>query len=114
MKRILISIKSMRHRVRRLTHDGRKLIAEARGQNLRLLLSMVVKDKQAKSRYYWYPCRRGGEIIGDHTVMFIADGEVVRITIARARTFAAGAVRAATWVIQQKSGNIICRKYCWV
>lgn len=46
---------------------------------------------------------RGGEIIGDHTVMFIADGEMVEITHkARERmTFAAGAVRAATWAVSQ-------------
>ncbi|MDO5650634.1 MAG: 4-hydroxy-tetrahydrodipicolinate reductase [Moraxella sp.] len=43
---------------------------------------------------------RGGEIVGDHTVMFIADGEIVEITHkARERmTFATGAVRAAVWV----------------
>ncbi|MDO5768275.1 MAG: 4-hydroxy-tetrahydrodipicolinate reductase [Psychrobacter sp.] len=50
---------------------------------------------------------RGGEIIGDHTVMFIADGEMIEITHrARVRmTFAAGAVRAAHWVISQPSGR---------
>ena len=46
---------------------------------------------------------RGGEIIGDHSVMFIADGEMVEIKHhARERlTFAAGAVRAAVWVANQ-------------
>lgn len=50
---------------------------------------------------------RGGEIVGDHTVMFIADGEIVEITHkARQRmTFAAGAVRAATWVVNQPAGR---------
>ena len=45
--------------------------------------------------------------MGDHTVMFIADGEVVEITHrARERmTFAAGAVRAATWVTEQAVGQ---------
>ena len=53
------------------------------------------------------PFGGGGEIIGDHTVMFIADGEVVEITHrARARmTFAAGAVRATTWIVHKKSGQ---------
>ena len=50
---------------------------------------------------------RGGEIIGDHTVMFIADGEMVEITHrARVRmTFAAGAVRAAHWIVSQSTGR---------
>lgn len=50
---------------------------------------------------------RGGEIIGDHTVMFIADGEMVEITHrARVRmTFAAGAVRAAHWIVNQPHGR---------
>lgn len=50
---------------------------------------------------------RGGEIIGDHSVMLIADGEMVEIKHhARERmTFAAGAVRAATWVVAQAAGR---------
>ncbi|WP_019672079.1 4-hydroxy-tetrahydrodipicolinate reductase [Psychrobacter lutiphocae] len=50
---------------------------------------------------------RGGEIIGDHSVMFIADGEMVEIKHhARERmTFAAGAVRAAEWVVAQSVGR---------
>lgn len=43
---------------------------------------------------------RGGDIIGDHTVMFAIDGERVEFTHrATSRdTFAMGALRAATWV----------------
>lgn len=50
---------------------------------------------------------RGGEIVGEHTVMLIADGEIVEITHkARERmTFAAGAVRAASWVVTQAAGQ---------
>lgn len=50
---------------------------------------------------------RGGEIIGDHSVMLIADGEMVEIKHhARERmTFAAGAVRAATWLVAQAPGR---------
>lgn len=50
---------------------------------------------------------RGGEIIGDHTVMLIADGEIVEITHkARERmTFASGAVKAANWVAQKNQSN---------
>ena len=84
-------------------------VAEARGQNLKDV-AVYGREGQTGEREagtIGIHAIRGGEIIGDHTVMFIADGEVVEITHrARARmTFAAGAVRAATWIIQQKVGQ---------
>jgi 4-hydroxy-tetrahydrodipicolinate reductase len=49
---------------------------------------------------------RGGDVVGDHTVMFMADGERVEIThkASSRLAFANGAVRAAVWLEQQKSG----------
>lgn len=49
---------------------------------------------------------RGGDIVGDHTVMFIGEGERVEITHrSNSRmTYASGAVRAAQWVINQSPG----------
>lgn len=49
---------------------------------------------------------RGGDVVGDHTVMFATEGERVEITHkAQSRmTFAKGAVRAAKWVDQKKAG----------
>ena len=84
-------------------------VAEARGQNLKDV-AIYGREGQTGARQagtIGIHAIRGGEIVGDHTVMFIADGEVVEITHrARARmTFAAGAVRAATWIIQQKTGQ---------
>lgn len=84
-------------------------VAEARGQNLKEV-AVYGREGQTGAREagtIGIHAIRGGEIIGDHTVMFIADGEVVEITHrARARmTFATGAVRAATWVIQQSTGQ---------
>lgn len=84
-------------------------VAEARGQNLKDV-AIYGREGQTGAREagtIGIHAVRGGEIIGDHTVMFIADGEVVEITHrARARmTFAAGAVRAATWVVEQKTGQ---------
>lgn len=84
-------------------------VAEARGQNLKDV-AIYGREGQTGAREtgtIGIHAIRGGEIVGDHTVMFIADGEVVEITHkARARmTFAAGAIRAATWVIQQKAGQ---------
>ena len=84
-------------------------VAEARGQNLKDV-AVYGREGQTGEREagtIGIHAIRGGEIIGDHTVMFIADGEVVEITHrARARmTFAAGAVRAATWIVQQSAGQ---------
>ncbi len=49
---------------------------------------------------------RGGDVVGDHTVMFLADGERVEIThkASSRLAFANGAVRAAQWLHQQKPG----------
>ena len=49
---------------------------------------------------------RGGSVVGDHTVMFIADEERVEITH-KANTreaFATGALRAALWLADRKPG----------
>jgi 4-hydroxy-tetrahydrodipicolinate reductase len=84
-------------------------VAEARGQNLKdvAIYGREGQTGERKSGTIGIHAVRGGEIVGDHTVMFIADGEVVEITHrARARmTFAAGAVRAATWVVEQEVGQ---------
>lgn len=49
---------------------------------------------------------RAGDIVGEHTVMFADVGEQVEITHkANSRmTFAKGAIRAAQWVMQHKTG----------
>ena len=84
-------------------------VAEARGQNLKdvAIYGREGQTGERESGTIGIHAVRGGEIVGDHTVMFIADGEVVEITHrARERmTFAAGAVRAATWVTEQAVGQ---------
>ena len=49
---------------------------------------------------------RGGDVVGDHTVIFAADGERVELTHkASSRfTFASGAVKAAQWLDSQTPG----------
>ena len=49
---------------------------------------------------------RGGDVVGDHTVTFLAEGERVEIThkASSRMSFARGAVRAARWLSQQKPG----------
>jgi 4-hydroxy-tetrahydrodipicolinate reductase len=49
---------------------------------------------------------RGGDIVGDHTVLFAGLGERVEIThkASSRMTFAQGALRAALWLQKRKSG----------
>ncbi|MES2308757.1 MAG: 4-hydroxy-tetrahydrodipicolinate reductase [Verrucomicrobiota bacterium] len=49
---------------------------------------------------------RGGDVVGDHTVYFATMGERIELThrASSRDTFAAGALRAAHWVLTQKPG----------
>jgi 4-hydroxy-tetrahydrodipicolinate reductase len=49
---------------------------------------------------------RGGDVVGDHTVIFAADGERIEIThkASSREVFARGAVRAAMWAKKKKAG----------
>lgn len=54
---------------------------------------------------------RGGDVVGDHTVMFMADGERVEIThkASSRMSFARGAVRAASWLATKGAGSYTMR-----
>jgi 4-hydroxy-tetrahydrodipicolinate reductase len=49
---------------------------------------------------------RGGDVVGDHTVIFANTGERLELThkASSRETFANGALRAALWVVNQKPG----------
>jgi len=49
---------------------------------------------------------RGGDIVGRHTVGFYNDGEFLELnhTATSRETFSKGAIRAATWLVNQKPG----------
>ncbi|MCU0782137.1 MAG: 4-hydroxy-tetrahydrodipicolinate reductase [Akkermansiaceae bacterium] len=49
---------------------------------------------------------RGGDVVGDHTVIFAADGERVELThkASSRQTFAAGAIQAALWLADRPAG----------
>ena len=50
---------------------------------------------------------RGGDVVGDHTVIFANNGERLELThkASNRDTFANGALRAALWVVKQKPGS---------
>ncbi len=84
-----------------------KAVADARGQHLP---NALVHGRHGAAKRQvgdiGMHAIRGGEIIGEHTVEFIMDGEIIAITHkAQSRaTFATGAVRAAEWVATQPAG----------
>lgn len=49
---------------------------------------------------------RGGDVVGDHTVLFLGEGERVEIShrASSRSNFAAGALRAAEWLVGQPAG----------
>lgn len=49
---------------------------------------------------------RGGDVVGDHTVMFATNGERVELThkASSRETFANGALRASQWIVGKPSG----------
>lgn len=49
---------------------------------------------------------RGGDVVGDHTVIFAADGERIELShkASSRMTFASGAVRAAIWLADKPAG----------
>lgn len=84
-------------------------VADARNQNLKQI-ALYGREGQTGQRQQGtigIHAIRGGEIVGEHSVLFIADGEIVEIThkAQNRMTFAQGAVRAALWLVTQKAGR---------
>lgn len=85
-----------------------EIVANARGQNL--------EDVQVPPRWgrtgareegtIGFSVLRGGDVIGDHTVMFAGPQERIEIThkSSNREIYAAGAVHAAKWLSHQKPG----------
>lgn len=84
-----------------------EVVAEALGRNLE---QCAVYGRQGVSKRepgtIGFETIRAGDIVGDHTVMFAGQGERVEIThkASSRMTFASGAVRAASWLMQQECG----------
>ncbi|MBL4906509.1 MAG: 4-hydroxy-tetrahydrodipicolinate reductase, partial [Sneathiella sp.] len=54
-----------------------------------------------------YAVLRGGNVVGDHSVLFAAENEIIEIThkAGDRAIFARGAVRAALWAKEKPAGN---------
>lgn len=85
-----------------------EVVANALGRNLR---EVAVYGREGmtgarKRETIGFATVRAADIVGDHTVMFAADGERIEIThkASSRMSFARGAVRAARWLNDQSQG----------
>lgn len=108
-----IEIDEMHHRLKVDAPSGTALTlgaAAARGRNIQL--GDVRCDYQQgalgarKQGAIGFSVRRGGDVIGDHTVTFAMQGERVEVAhkASNRDIYAAGAMRAALWAKNRKPG----------
>ena len=108
-----LEIVEMHHRLKRDAPSGTaKTLAEILAQVRQQQLDRVVRHGRAgivgerTNTEIGVHSVRGGDVVGDHTVMFAGTGERVELThkASSRETFANGALRAAEWVLNQKPG----------
>jgi 4-hydroxy-tetrahydrodipicolinate reductase len=108
-----LEVVEMHHRHKKDAPSGTaatlaEILAEARGLQLRDALRHgregIVGERTATE--IGMHSLRGGDIVGDHTVIFATNGERLELThqAFSREAFANGALRAAQWVTQQKPG----------
>ncbi len=85
------------------------VVANALGRDLNevAVYGREGQEGPRKDKTIGFATVRAGDIVGDHTVMFAADGERVEIThkASSRMSFARGAVRAASWLSNQPCGS---------
>lgn len=108
-----IEILEMHHRHKTDAPSGTALAlgrAAAAGRGVRLEEAAVrVRDGQTGPRprgAIGFATLRGGDVVGDHSVLFAAEGEriVLQHLAADRRIYARGAVKAARWVVGKPAG----------
>ncbi|MBN2466932.1 MAG: 4-hydroxy-tetrahydrodipicolinate reductase [Deltaproteobacteria bacterium] len=108
-----VEIVEAHHRMKKDAPSGTalrlaRIVAESRGADIEEVgvygRKGIVGEREA--REIGIHAVRGGDIVGEHTVLFAGRGERFEITHrAHSRdTFAGGAVRAALWVVDQPPG----------
>ena len=108
-----IDILEMHHRHKVDAPSGTALglgEAAAKGRKVSLKnVARVTRDGQVGARpvgEIGFATLRGGDVIGDHTVMFAANGERIELVhkASSREVFAKGAMRAALWTAGKKPG----------
>jgi len=108
-----LEIVEMHHRLKRDAPSGTaktlaEILARVRQQHLESALRhgrVGMVDERTGAEIGMHSVR-GGDIVGEHTVIFAGSGERVELThkASSRDTFANGALRAAEWVVHQKPG----------
>jgi 4-hydroxy-tetrahydrodipicolinate reductase len=82
-----------------------EVVAAAQGKSLDSVAAYDRNGERA-SGSIGFASLRGGDIVGDHTVLFAGSGERIEIThrSSSRATYADGSLRAARFVVQQTSG----------
>ena len=108
-----VEIVEMHHRNKIDAPSGTALslgaaVAKGRAVDLKEVANMARSgtNNPRKKGEIGFASLRGGDVIGDHTVIFASDGERVELThkATNRNVFASGAVRAAIWGTGQKAG----------
>ena len=108
-----LEVVEMHHRLKQDAPSGTattlaEILADVRQQQLKDVLRHgregIVGERTATE--IGMHSLRGGDVVGDHTVIFAANGERVELAhkASSRETFASGALRAARWVVQQQPG----------
>ena len=108
-----IEVVEMHHRLKKDAPSGTaatlsEILADVRRQQLKEVIRHgrqgIVGERTAAE--IGMHSIRGGDVVGDHTVIFATNGERLELThkASSRETFAYGALRAAQWVVKQKPG----------
>lgn len=108
-----LEIVEMHHRLKKDAPSGTamtlaEILAAVRNEQLKEVLRHGREGivGQRTGREIGMHSVRGGDVVGDHTVIFATNGERLELThkASSRETFANGALRAALWVVQQPAG----------
>jgi 4-hydroxy-tetrahydrodipicolinate reductase len=106
-----IEITELHHRHKKDAPSGTALLlgqaaAKGRDKTLDDLKCDHMDGRERKTGSIGFSVQRGGSVIGDHSVRFIGDEEMLEFShrgLSRA-VYAKGALRAAEWVVKQNPG----------
>lgn len=91
-----LEVVEMHHRMKKDAPSG----------TARTLAEILAKARQKKLSEINVHSLRGGDVVGDHTVIFATPGDRVELThkASNRETFANGALRAAQWIVGKAPG----------
>jgi 4-hydroxy-tetrahydrodipicolinate reductase len=91
-----ISVRDIHHRDKRDAPSGTALA-----------LGAAVQEGSSGPRQVDYASVRGGDVVGQHEVLFLGEGESLRLShnATDRAVFARGALRAGLWLVRQGPGS---------